>query len=70
MAYVNSRSASVSLSDRIGSAVRMVKDSVARRQLYNRTLTELNGLTDRDLADLGISRANISDLAREASSTK
>lgn len=34
-----------------------------RRALYNRTVAELSVLTDRDLADLGISRHSIDDLA-------
>ena len=70
MAYANSRSASVGFSDRIASALRFVKDAMARRRLFNQTLAELNGLTDRELADLGISRINIIDLAREAASTR
>ena len=70
MAYANSRSASVGFSDRIASALRLVKDAMARRRLFNQTLVELNALTDRELADLGISRINIIDLAREAVSTR
>jgi uncharacterized protein YjiS (DUF1127 family) len=70
MAYVNSRSASVSISDRFSSVVKMVKDAMARRQLYNQTLHELSALSDRDLTDLGLSRASIADVAREAAATK
>lgn len=33
---------------------------------YSRTLQELDSLSNRDLADLGISRADIPRLAREA----
>lgn len=35
-------------------------------QRYRRTISELGSLTDRDLADLGISRCDIPRLAREA----
>jgi uncharacterized protein YjiS (DUF1127 family) len=35
-------------------------------QRYKRTVSELGSLTDRDLADLGISRSDIPRLAREA----
>jgi uncharacterized protein YjiS (DUF1127 family) len=35
-------------------------------QRYNRTISELGSLTDRDLADLGITRSDIPRLAREA----
>jgi uncharacterized protein YjiS (DUF1127 family) len=37
-----------------------------RQALYNRTVSELDALTDRDLADLGIPRADIRRIAREA----
>lgn len=33
---------------------------------YSRTLQELDSLSNRDLADLGISRSDIPRLAREA----
>lgn len=35
-------------------------------QRYKRTVSELQSLTNRDLADLGIARSDISRLAREA----
>ncbi len=70
MAYVNSRSASVSISDRFGALVKMVKDAVERRQVYAVTVRELSALSDRDLTDMGISRLAISDVAREAAYTK
>lgn len=37
-----------------------------RLALFTRTVDELNHLTDRDLADLGIPRADIRAIAREA----
>ena len=40
--------------------------ALARRRVYNRTLEELRGLTDRELADLGISRFSIAQVAHEA----
>ncbi len=33
---------------------------------YHRTLAELNAMSDRDLADIGITRLSIRDIAREA----
>ncbi len=36
------------------------------RAVYLQTLEELSALTDRDLADLGIARISIEDVAREA----
>jgi uncharacterized protein YjiS (DUF1127 family) len=70
MAYVNSRSTTVSISDRFAAFFKAGKEMVERRQLYNRTLNELNALSDRDLMDLGMSRSNISAIAREAAYTK
>ena len=70
MAYVNSRSASWSVLDRFASVVKMVKEAVEQRRIYVQTVQELSSLTDRDLADLGLIRAMISDVAREAAYTK
>ena len=70
MAYVNSRSASLSFSDRIAAFVKVAKDAMERRRVYNQTLFELNGLSDRDLTDLGLARGMIADVAREAAYTK
>ena len=39
----------------------------AQYRLYRATLNELASLSDRDLADLGLHRAMIEDVAREAS---
>lgn len=39
---------------------------VADYRLYRQTLEELQGLTNRELADLGISSASIHQIAREA----
>lgn len=40
--------------------------SAAQRKVYRDTLRELEGLTDRDLADLGMHRANIKSVAYQA----
>lgn len=37
---------------------------------YRRTVYDLQNLTNRDLADLGISRSNIEFVARESSNKK
>ena len=36
---------------------------------YSRTMQELEGLSNRELADLGISRVDIARLAKEAART-
>ncbi len=43
-----------------------IRKTLAERAAYHRTLRELDGLTDRELLDLGISRHDISRIAREA----
>ena len=43
-----------------------LKNRYSRWQRYSRTVTELESLSNRDLADLGISRVDIPRLAREA----
>lgn len=46
--------------------LRNLRNRYIRWQKYSRTYSELQNLTDRDLADLGISRGDISRIAREA----
>jgi uncharacterized protein YjiS (DUF1127 family) len=41
-------------------------ERVARYRTYRTTLNELASLSDRDLSDLGLHRAMIADVAREA----
>lgn len=47
------------LADQLGAAM-------ARRRVYRRTVFELRSLSDRELRDLGIARADIRRLAIEA----
>ena len=70
MAYVNSRSSSVSIADRFATFFKMGKEALERRRVYLQTVAELTNLSDRDLNDLGLARANISAIAREAAYTK
>ena len=37
---------------------------------YKRTYSELSGMSDRDLADIGIRRYQIEEIAREAAATE
>jgi uncharacterized protein YjiS (DUF1127 family) len=41
-------------------------DRAAKSRLYNQTRTELSQLTERDLSDLGLCRADIDDVAYQA----
>lgn len=49
----------------LGAALKLAQ---RRRAIYRRTVNELVGLPDRDLADLGIPRAHIRRVAKEAAS--
>ena len=50
----------------IGNARRELNEELERRRLYRKTYSELDGLSDRDLRDIGISRLQIDDIARDA----
>ena len=43
-----------------------VAERRARNKIYRETLNELRALSDRDLSDLGLSRASIHSVACEA----
>lgn len=47
----------------------VLKSRYATWKRYSRTVSELESLSNRDLADLGISRHDIQRLAREAART-
>jgi len=66
MTYVNTRSSSVSIADRLAAMFKAVKEALDRRQMYRRTVAELNALSDRDLADLGMARCDIAAAAHQA----
>ncbi len=44
----------------------VLKTRISSWKRYNRTVSELNALSNRELADLGIMRSDISRLARES----
>ena len=67
MATVNTtRVSSFGLADRFAAFVASTKAAAAQRRVYAKTVAELNGLTDRELTDLGIARIMIEDVARAA----
>ena len=55
-----------SLGQRLAAIRQDLSDRLARRRLYRRTVSELAALSDRDLADLGLHRASIEEVAYEA----
>lgn len=67
MAYTNAtRALSPSVMDRFAALTQNFRAAMARRRVYNETINELAALSDRDLSDLGIARASISDVAHQA----
>lgn len=66
IAHTHNAAATSGIAGRLMAAIQHMQDNRARRVIYRQTVRELNALTNRDLADLGISRAMISRLAHEA----
>ena len=67
MAYVNTaRTGGITLSQRFAALRENFAAARAQRKIYTTTLTELEMLSNRDLADLGISRSMIKAIALEA----
>lgn len=67
MAYASTtRNGVSSIFSRLTAGMSVVKSAFAQRRIYSRTARELSGLTDRELADLGIHRSMITEIAREA----
>ena len=67
MAYVNTtRLQTSTLHGRIAALIAGIRAQAQRRRIFTRTLRELESLSDRDLADLGMHRLSIRDVARTA----
>ena len=58
--------AGASLTGRFAALRAQIVEAAAKRKTYRVTLNELSNLTDRELADLGIARAQVKDIARQA----
>ena len=58
--------AGTSLATRLADLRAQFAESAAKRKIYRTTLSELETLNNRDLADLGISRSMIKSIAYEA----
>ena len=67
MAFVSqTRPASHTLADRFATFRANFAEAVAKRALYRTTILELDALSNRDLADLGIHRSAIKSVAYQA----
>lgn len=62
----DTRALRIGLGERIAAFVAELRLALHRRTVYLRTLRELNALSDRDLADLGIHASMIRRIALEA----
>lgn len=67
MAFIDTKAAQTNgLTRFLADSFDRVKEAYDRRQTYLATRRELTMLTDRELADIGVARANIDDIARKA----
>lgn len=67
MAYAHhARTLDDTFDTRSGGLWPAVTARLASYRAYRRTLDELSQLSDRDLADMGMHRSTIGDVAREA----
>lgn len=67
MAYVNTnRTAGFNLIERLADLRFAIAHRIARSRAYTTTLNELSAMTDRELADIGIARSMIPEIAMRA----
>jgi uncharacterized protein YjiS (DUF1127 family) len=67
MAYATDTAAvGNSLGQRFAEFRASVADRMEKNRIFRTTLSELENLSDRDLADMGISRGAIHDIATQA----
>ena len=63
---MSNRSKSSVFSGGVASVFLAASDYLSRRRTYRQTLRELNALSDRELADVGINKSMIGALARQS----
>jgi uncharacterized protein YjiS (DUF1127 family) len=69
MAYMNANTPTVAgnpIARMFADAIADYKAASARRVVYRDVVVQLEGMTDRDLADVGIARITIRDVAKQA----
>ncbi|MBN2629438.1 MAG: DUF1127 domain-containing protein [Rhodobacteraceae bacterium] len=67
MTYVNSsREGTAGLVKRAGTIFSSLRLSLKRRRVFKQTIRELQALSNRELADLGIDRSMITRVSSEA----
>lgn len=65
MAFLNNTT-TVTLSDRFNGIIEGIATRYRRHRIYRETFDGLNALTNRELADLGLHRSELSRVAAEA----
>jgi len=50
----------------VGHQAQLLRDAWNRRGVYNSVISELSSLSDRELDDIGITRGDFRDIARDA----
>jgi len=63
---IDTRPAALPVFVRVGELRSRIAERFARYRTYRTTLNELNALSDRELEDLGICRADIHFIARDS----
>ncbi|WP_394178492.1 DUF1127 domain-containing protein [Yoonia maritima] len=69
MAYVNANLQNATgnqFGRMINDTIAGVKAAAARRAVYREVFGQLNNMSDRDLADIGVARISIRDVAKQA----
>jgi len=67
MAFANvTRTGEWGIAHQFNALVAKLADQLRRYRVYRQTVSELQSLNDRDLADLGIHRSGITTIAIEA----
>lgn len=67
MAFITeTRTYGITLAQRFTALLENVAAARAQRKVYTATVNELDNLTNRELADLGLTRASIKSIAFEA----
>jgi len=67
MAFITShQSAPAPFFDRVSAAISSFRQARRDQRMFRKTLVELRGLSDRELNDLGLSRSNLIEVARDS----
>ncbi len=65
-AFTHTHIDSAPIASRLAGAMASFSDAYARHKTYRKTVAELQSLTGRELADIGLNRSMIKSVATEA----